>query len=183
MQGTTKESRYVSRPACLKSRSTSWEGGQWPSAPRAPGSSSKGIATERAAVQENREPQRSRQACSARFRIRGHSERALALARELRNDLVSKDQGPQTSKDQHHQASAPRTTYKLRITPLLHPPSGLQRCTVIMESPCCAVRVECAHDGCVDGELGSPEERQPSATPPTCACLLHWARQRPGREP
>ena len=43
-QGST---RYGSRPACLKSLSTSWEGGQWPLAPLAPGSSSKDIATAR----------------------------------------------------------------------------------------------------------------------------------------
>ena len=54
---------------------------------------------------------------------------------------------------QHHQASAPRMTNKLRMTPLL-PLSNLQRSTVFVDSPCCAVRVECAHD--VDGDLGSP---------------------------
>ena len=47
---------YGSRPTCLKSRSTSWDGGHWPSAPLTPGKPSRDIATARATVQEIKDP-------------------------------------------------------------------------------------------------------------------------------
>ena len=88
---------HGSRPACLKSRSTSWDGGQWPSAPLTPGSSSRDIDTARATVQENNDSHRSRHTCSTRFRNKGLSERAFARAEELENDWVFGDQRPPTS--------------------------------------------------------------------------------------
>ena len=87
---------YGSRPACLKIRSTLWDGGHWPSAPLTPGSPSRDIATTRATVQKIKNPHRNRHACSARF-SRGLKERAFARANVLRNDWVSTDQRPQTS--------------------------------------------------------------------------------------
>ena len=52
----------TSRPACLKSRSTSCGKGHVPSDPLEPGRSSKDMATARAAAQDRREPQRRRHA-------------------------------------------------------------------------------------------------------------------------
>ena len=67
----------ASRPACLKSRSTSWACRQVPSARREPGRSNKDMATAHATAHESREPQWRRHACSTRFLIRSLSERAL----------------------------------------------------------------------------------------------------------
>ena len=69
--------------ANAKSRSTSCEAGVSPSAPTEPGSSRKVSATARAAVQDNKAPQRKRQACSARRRKSNPSQRARARARAL----------------------------------------------------------------------------------------------------
>ena len=54
-------------------------------------------ATARATAHANIPPHRIRQACSARFLIKGISLRARAIANALRNPLVSSDHRPPTS--------------------------------------------------------------------------------------
>ena len=93
-----------------------------------------------------KDPQRSRQTCWARFRIRGHSERALSGM--TWSPVTSGCRPPPHA--QHH-ASAPDDQHGDNAFPS----------PAVVDIPCCAVRVECAHDGRVDGELGSPKERQP----------------------
>ena len=84
---------HDARPAKTKSRSTSCDGGTSPSAPKTPGSSNKLSATTLAAVHANKEPQRKRQACSARRRRIHPSSRA----RLLMNRCVVEDHLPPTS--------------------------------------------------------------------------------------
>ena len=99
---------YGSRPACVKSRSTSWEARHAPSAPRAPGNSKRDDATALATVQEKSEPHLRRQACSTLLRSKGGTDRALARARELKNLCVSWDHRPQTSTASTTKRARPR---------------------------------------------------------------------------
>ena len=154
------QSTYGSRPTCLKSRSTSWNGGHWPSAPLTPGSPSRDIATARATVQEIKDPHRSRHACSARFRSKGLNERTFARANELKNDWVSTDQRPQTSTPSTTKRARPVTTNEFWVGPFLASSSCGQGCPIHMGTSRFAVSMECAHNRGVDGQLGPPEQRQ-----------------------
>ena len=88
---------HAASPQYLWSLTISCAAGVWPSPPWLCGKSNKEDATALAAAHENIEPQRMRQACSARNLISGRSLRARALASWLKNALVSPDDLPPTS--------------------------------------------------------------------------------------
>ena len=149
-------------PANAKSRSTSCEAGVSPSAPTEPGSSRRVSATARAAVQDNKAPQRKRQACSARRRKSNPSQRARARARALMICCVVGDHLPPTSTartTRRDLARRPTSSGYLRSFRR----SAMEMATPsLWSAPLLAVPSQCrALTSRVHRQLGSSEQWQP----------------------